>query len=167
MEVEKSKFELSLENGPHNKLSQLIGKWEGVSKVWFEKDILADESPISGTITGILDGRFVLHQYYGSMSKKRIEGLAIIGYSIESGNYQTAWVDSFHMGTGIMFSQGSETPAGHSVLGSYGADLPEPWGWRTEIEVISPTQIMISAYNIPPGEEGVKATEIIYHKVVE
>lgn len=166
MEPTKSKFEVSLEDGPHSRLSGLIGEWKGISRVWFGKDNLADESAVSGTIRSILGGRFVLHQYTTSMSGKSVEGLVLIGYSIESGKYQTAWVDSFHMDTGIMFSEGSGTESGHSVLGSYGgADMPEPWGWRTEIEVLDPDEIVITAYNITPEGAEEKATEIVYGRV--
>lgn len=171
MESAKSKFEISLESGPHFRLGKLVGTWEGTSRTWFEKDVLADESPISGTITAVLGGRFILHQYQSSLQEKPLEGLAIIGYSFPNERYQTAWVDSFHMGTGIMCSEGEETSKGHAVLGSYGGDgMPEPWGWRTEIEVLSENQIMITAYNIAPdatGDKaaGDKATEIRYTRI--
>jgi hypothetical protein len=168
MEPAKSKFDVSLEGGPHSRLAALIGDWKGTSRVWFGKDNLADESPVSGTITSILGGRFILHQYTTSMSGDSVEGLVVIGYSIESGKYQTAWVDSFHMGTAIMFSEGSGTESGHSVLGSYGgAEMPEPWGWRTAIEVLDPRKIVITAYNIAPGGVEEKATEIVYDRVNE
>ncbi len=166
MEAAKSKFEISLESGHHNQLSTLIGKWEGVARTWFEKDVLADESPVSGTITSILGGRFVLHQYKGGMQGKPLEGLVIIGYSFDNQQFQAAWVDSFHMGTGILFSEGPATAAGHAVLGSYGGtSMPEPWGWRTEIAVANENSIIITAFNIPPEGEEAKATEIVYNRI--
>lgn len=165
MDKPKSKFEESLENGHHSRLADLIGEWEGVSKVWFEKDKLGDESPVKGTITGVLGGRFVLHQYQSSLGGKDLEGMAIIGFSFPENKFQTAWIDSFHMGTGIMFSDGDATAKGHSVLGSYGGvDMPERWGWRTEI-MLNDDELIITAYNIPPGGEEEKATEISYRRV--
>lgn len=166
MEPTKSKFELSLENGPHHQLTQLCGSWEGTSRTWFEKDVLADESSIKGTISPILGGRFVMHQYQSSLQGKPFEGLAIIGYSFPYERYQTAWIDSFHMGTGIMFSEGEAMPAGHSVLGSYGGDgMPEPWGWKTTFEVVGADHIIITAYNIEPGGVPERATEINYRRI--
>lgn len=166
MEPTKSKFETSLESGPHHELSRLVGEWEGTSRTWFEKDVLADESPVNGKITSILGGRFVLHQYNSSLQGKALEGLAIIGYSFPYERFQTAWIDSFHMGTGIMFSEGDATPAGHSVLGSYGGGgMPEPWGWRTEIKMNGDDHLIITAYNIEPGAVEQQATELSYRRL--
>ncbi len=166
MESTKSKLEISLESGPHHELSKLVGEWKGTSRTWFEKDVVADESAVSGKIKSILGGRFVLHEYNSSLQGKPLEGLAIIGYSFPYERFQTAWVDSFHMGTGIMFSEGEASLDGHSVLGSYGGGgMPEPWGWRTEIKMNGDDQLTITAYNIEPGASEEKATEISYSRV--
>ena len=100
------KFESSLESGIHQKLNQLSGSWEGMTKTWFEPDQLADESPMQGTIRPLLDGRFMIHEYQGMISGKPFKGIAIIGYDLGNKEYQCAWIDSFHMSTGILFSSG-------------------------------------------------------------
>jgi hypothetical protein len=165
-EPKKSKFQVSLESGIHLDLSKLVGNWEGTAKTWFEPDKVADESPVSGSITSLLDGRFVLYQYKGSMMGKPLEGMAIIGYSFDKPGYQVAWVDSFHMGTGILFSETQPGAKGISVLGSYGGpDIPIPWGWRTEIELVNGDALVMTAYNITPDGEEAKATEAILKRV--
>lgn len=165
-EAKKSKFEESLESGTHRDLSKLIGNWTGSAKTWFEPGKLADESPVSGSITSLLGGRFVLHQYKGSMMGKPLEGMAIIGYSFDKPGYQVAWVDSFHMSTGILFSEAQSGANGISVLGSYGGpELPVPWGWRTEIELVNDNELVMTAYNITPDGDASKATEVVYKRV--
>lgn len=166
MEETKPPFEQSLENGIHFELSKLAGSWEGTAKTWFEKDELADESPVKGSIKAILGGRYLQHEYQGSWGGKPLEGMAIIGYSFDEQKFQTAWVDTFHMGTGILFSQGDAMEHGHSVLGSYGGvAYKERWGWRTETVLTADDQLIFTAYNISPEGEEVKATETIYKRL--
>ena len=102
-----SKFEDSMASGIHHQLSLLAGAWEGKTTTWFEPDKVEDESAIQGTMKIILGGRFILHEYESSFKDKPISGLAVIGYDFSSSAYQVAWVDSFHMGTGIMLSTGT------------------------------------------------------------
>lgn len=160
-----SKFEESLKSGVHAGLQKLTGEWEGHTKVWFEPGKLADESPTRATIKSILGGRFVLYEYSGSLQGKPIEGLAIIGHFMNTGKYECAWVDSFHMGTAIMFSKGEKRDAGFSVTGQYAEETGTPWGWRTETILESDSDLVITAYNITPEGEEAKAVESRYRRV--
>jgi hypothetical protein len=162
------KLENSKTSGAHFQLSRLVGDWQGTAKTWFDPNKLEDESPISGTMKLILDGKFILHEYKGSFGEKPITGMAIYGYHLELGKFQCAWIDSFHTGTAIMFSEGKKDEKDISVLGSYAYVTPEMeqhWGWRTNIGFISDDEIIITAYNISPDGQETKATEIIYKKV--
>ncbi|MCE6988266.1 DUF1579 domain-containing protein [Dyadobacter sp. CY323] len=162
----KTKFEISLESGIHQKFQSFIGEWEGVTKTWFEPDVGADESPMKGIIRSILGGRFILHEYQGTLSGSPFEGSATYGFDLGSNKFQAAWIDSFHMSTGIMLSEGHEIGNGFSVLGSYGGpDIPEPWGWRTTLELVNPNELIITAYNISPEGQEDKATETVYKRV--
>jgi len=164
--MSKSKFEISLESGIHQHIHAMTGSWEGMTKTWFEPEVIADESAMKGSITPILGGRFLLYQYQGSLSGKSFEGSATIGYDIANNKFQVSWVDSFHMGTAIMFSEGSSVAQGFSVLGSYGGpDIPIPWGWRTVFQLHEPDQLTVTAFNITPEGQESKATETIYRRV--
>lgn len=160
-----SKLEQSLlPGGAHHRLTQLVGAWAGTARTWFEPDVLADASPIAGTIRSVLDGRFVIHEYRSSLQGKPLAGMAIHGYHIDLDRYETAWIDSFHNGTAIMLSLGERASdnAPLSVLGHYSVPGSETWGWRTAIEMPDPDHLVITHYNIIPGGPEARAVEIQY-----
>jgi Protein of unknown function (DUF1579) len=164
------KFQNSKESGVHFQLARLEGEWEGTTKVWFEpgKAEPDDESFVRGNMRLILDGRFIMHGYKGSMQGKPLEGLAIYGYHLGLGKIQAAWIDSFHNGSAIMFSEGKRGDGSLDMLGSYAYVTPEAeqhWGWRTEIDIVNDDEVKIIAYNISPGGEEAKATETLYKRV--
>jgi hypothetical protein len=159
-----STLEQSLTAGPHQQLLQLAGEWQGTTRTWFEPGNPVDESPMAGTIRPLFDGRFVLHEYKGSFQGKPFEGICIMGYHLLSQTFQSAWVDTFHMGTGIMLSESTTNHNFFSVLGSYssGGEQPEQWGWRTEVKLEDENNIILTAYNISPAGEESLATETRY-----
>lgn len=153
------------EGGIHHRLNQLVGEWEGVTRTWFEPDKIADESPWRGTIRPALGGRFVVHEYEGSMQGKPLSGVAIYGYHLDQDRYEMAWVDSFHNGSGIMFSRGANEGRGFGVRGSFEAPSGPPWGWRTEIQLPEPDRLVITHYVIPPGEQEARSVETVYRRI--
>jgi hypothetical protein len=162
------KLEQSKTSGAHFQLSRMVGDWKGTCKVWFDPSKLEDESPVSGSMRLIMDGRFILHEYHGSFGDKPLTGMAIYGYNLELGKFQCAWIDSFHNGSAIMFSQGEKGDANMKLLGSYAYITPDAeqyWGWRTHIDMVNDTEMIITAFNISPEGHESKATETIYHKV--
>ena len=136
-----------------------------MTKAWFEPDVVADESPMTGTIRSVLKGRFLIREHSGWMMDKPFEGIAIYGFSLATKKWQAAWIDSFYMPTGIMLSEGEH--AGKFLAhGTYftGPETPR-WGWRTEIESVDADNIVITAYTVSSEGEATKATETTYsHK---
>ena len=84
------------ESSPHHFLAQLAGNWQGTSKLWFEPDKLASDTPLVGTIQLVLDGRYALFLYQSSIEGETQHGMFTFGYNTQLNQYETSWVDSFH-----------------------------------------------------------------------
>ena len=147
-------------SSPHHFLAQLAGNWTGISRLWLESDSLTDESAVVGSIQLLLDGRFALYLYQGSIEGEPQHGMFTFGYNTLLDRFEASWVDSFHNNTAIMFCTGNPTKNGFFVLGHY----PDPsggpdWGWRTEVALLDEDHLLITAYNIDPEGGEAKATE--------
>jgi hypothetical protein len=150
----------NLSGTPHQFFAKIAGTWKGTSKLWLEPDVLADESPVQGSIQLVLDGRFALYLYEGSIESEAQHGIFTFGYNTILNRFEASWIDSFHNNTAIMFCEGSEKENGFQVLGSYTDPTGGPdWGWRTEVTLEDADHLTISAYNIDPEGNDAKATE--------
>ena len=149
----------------HPRLAQLVGKWQGMTKTWFEPDKLTDESPWRGEFKLVLGGRFLLYTYHGSLQGDAFEGITLLGYNPQRDRYEMAWVDSFHNGSSIMFSHGGEKEGPFNVLGTFfaGQDSPD-WGWCTEIQPQENGELIITHYGITPEGQEWKGVETIYER---
>jgi len=100
--------------------------------------------------------------------RKAPAGIVLYGYDLNTGSFQAAWVDSFHMGTGIMYAQRQTEDGKFSVYGAYQvfAEERQEWGWRTDLELEGEDTLVITAYNISSGGTETKATETVYKRKV-
>ncbi|TWI03527.1 uncharacterized protein DUF1579 [Luteimonas cucumeris] len=159
----KKEFEVSRAEGAHRRMADMAGEWEGTFKLWFEPGDPACESIQRGTIRSILGGRFLLHEYETQINGDAVSGVAIYGYHLDAGAWESAWVESFGTGTQIMHSTGKSADSMFNVLGHYGDGEGGPdWGWRTLIEQPDADTLVIVMNNITPQGDEMKAVETRY-----
>jgi hypothetical protein len=147
-----------------DKLNSLIGSWEGTTLTWFEPGKDPVKAANKATFKPALNENFVEQEYESSLEGKPFHGKALYAYDSSNEKFQCSWIDSFHMSSSIMFSEGNATEKGFSVLGAYFYEKIR-WGWRTEFEISSKDEIKITAYNITPEGEDFKALETVYKRV--
>src|SRR5258705_14016324 len=99
---------------PHHFLAQLAGNWKGTSKLWLEPDKPADESPIVGAIQLLLERRFALYFYQGSIEGEPQHGMFNFGFNTPLDQHEARWVESFHNNKTIIFFPGD--PKGNSFF---------------------------------------------------
>ena len=163
----RAEFETSLREGGHKALAAMAGGWQGTTRVWFEPD----QPPVMevaqrGTLRSVLSGRFLLHEYSYGEGEQAGEGIAMYGLHLDEGQYESAWVDSFHTGSSIIFSTAGDDGGGFKVLGSYGDGRGGPrWGWRTEIAQPSADELVVTMFNITPDGEETRAVETLYARL--
>jgi hypothetical protein len=149
-----------LHGSPHHFFTRLAGAWKGTSRLWLEPEALTDESPVQGSIQLVLDGRFALYLYEGSIEGEPQRGIFTFGYNTLLDRFEATWIDSFHNNTAIMFCEGSEKEDGFAVLGQYPDPTGGPdWGWRTEVTLEDADHLTLTGYTISPEGFEAKATE--------
>src|SRR5438552_14247175 len=85
---------LSLPGPEHHFLAQRVGKWDHVTKMWF--DPKAEPNISNGTTEYrlIMDGRYLVQEVSGEFMGKPFHGMGIIGYDKFKKQYTNSWVDN-------------------------------------------------------------------------
>ena len=140
-------------------LNGMAGSWEGTYRLWLEPDVLASESPTHAEGELIVRDTLVLLRYDWTMGDERHEGTMMLACPSDD-THEMAWGDSFHYGTGILWSTGG---ADAVVLGTYAAG-DQQGQWRTGFAMPDPDHLVVTAWNIWQ-EHDYKATEATYERV--
>jgi hypothetical protein len=146
------------------KLQRLLGNWEGITSTWFEPGKPAVEETNRGTFKVGVNENFVVYEYESTLQGSPFKGMAMYGYDAAQKKFQSSWVDSFHMGGAIMFSEGESTESGFSIIGSYLYESVR-YNWRTNLEIVNDDEITLTSYYISLEGEESKAVETVYKRV--
>lgn len=147
-------------------LVQLVGKWQGVNKLWLYPVETPYESASVVSLTQVIKGKFVQLDYTWAFEAEPQEGILLFGYAAEEGEVTAVWADSFHMGEKFMICRGATgTDGSIEVRGSYSVpDQPE-WGWRIVVGPGEGGGLKIVMYNVTPDGEEFLAVEANYRRI--
>jgi hypothetical protein len=132
---------------------EMIGNWSGDYALWFEPGEPVSRSTSLLTVGQRPEG--VLFEYDWVFDDKPQTGTYLV-----RPEGSIAFVDSLHTSGSVMDC----TP--NSVLdvtGTYEAE-GQVWKWRTRIEMPSPDELLVTAWNVEPDGEEVLATQARYRR---
>lgn len=144
-------------------LLELTGEWQGPSKLHDPVQGGVDESRSTLRVIELLGGKFARLDYDWSYRGSPQEGSLLLGFEPESREMSAHWIDSWHMGRGVMACKGTFADGRYLLTGSFSVPGAEPWGWRIELQVKN-EQLGVVMYNISPKGEEYLAVEASYGK---
>src|SRR5688572_23649073 len=146
---ETAPFELT---GAHALLGRFAGEYSGPADLWLDPDAPPERTRMDLCAEPVLGGRWLRITYRGVSFGKPHSGEMLLGFHLDAGEFELAWIDSAHTGSAIIVSRGKpEASDAVDVLGSYrGGD--QVWGWQTRLTRPTPSELLLEAFNIPPGQ---------------
>jgi hypothetical protein len=152
----------SLPGEHHKAMEPMLGKWEYTSKIWMDPAQPPMESPGTIEYKSILDGRYIVGKYRGTMMGEPFEGTDIMGYDNFRGEYVTIWLDNHS--TAPMITRGQFDPATKKITMMGKADdmmtgrRDAPI--RTVTDVSNPDRTTFTMYCTEPDGKESKCLEV-------
>ncbi|MBN1878780.1 DUF1579 family protein [bacterium] len=141
-------------------LSRSKGRWKGVKKLWLAPGKSCRECDITARVGESALGRSAVIDYEWTLEGERQQGHLMLNPDYGKGAVQAAWIDSFHMATGIMILKGEFTEHDTiDLIGSYPAPPGPDWRWRMIISA-SDNKLTLINYNVSPGGDEHLAIEV-------
>ena len=147
----------------HKLLASMTGDWAFVNRMWMDPAGPPTESNGTASYMMLLDGRFLVGHYQGTMMGMEFDGRGVTGYDNTTKQFQSVWLDNF--GTMMMFMTGTYDPTAKAF--TYLSEMADPVAPATRIkirEVIrleSPDRHTMEWYETRGGKE-MKTMEIVY-----
>jgi hypothetical protein len=144
----------------------LLGNWAGTNLLnlsWLPSPEHLSDTTLQVT-KSVNDNFLQLTYTWSDTSHENTphNGVLLLGVDPETRKATSAWCDSWHQSTGLLFCTGDIEASGKiNVLGSYSAPPGPDWGWRISLQQNTDDTLEIVMTNITPdGEEdlAVRAT---------
>ena len=104
--------------GPqHGEMEKMVGTWDVKATSWMKPGAPPEEWSGTSDARLILDGRYLVEDFSGTMSMGPYHGHGMLGFNNQTGQWEHVWIDD--MGTAMMVSQG-KSDAGKTELHSTG-----------------------------------------------
>lgn len=147
----------------HEKLAATAGTYTTVSRWWQAPGAPPEEATGSAERSTLLDGRYVVEKYRGTMMGMPFEGMGVTGYDNVEQRYVTIWVDN--MSTGIFMMLGQADESGNLVFRGEYKD-PASGQTKTMRSVSSRTAggETFEMYDVAADGSEFKVFEIVYTK---
>lgn len=141
----------------------LLGKWEGTSRLFHEGDIY--DSLSTAEIRTVGQEQFVLITYAWEIEGEVQEGQITFVSKIKEQPTKATWLDSWHIRNSIMICEATENQEGTILLnGSYPAPPGPDWGWRIEVGSDRGDLLLMRMFNISPAGQEELAVQAEYRK---
>lgn len=165
-------MELSKLNENHKLLTDSVGSWSFIVKMWMNGDPSSKPDISKGTATrkAIMDGRFVVMDVTGKMDMPgpdgkpmamTFKGHGLEGYDNVKKKFVGTWMDN--MGTGIMMSEGDYDSATKTF--TYNSEIQPMPGVKTAVretlKLVDKDHMTLEWYENRGGQD-VKTMEINY-----
>lgn len=135
-------------------LHDVIGNWSGMYELWFEPGDSISTSPSTLSVSSTNNDGLVAEYTW------IFDGMHHSGKYTLSPEGSVVFVDSFHTSGSEMTCSANSA---FDVTGTYEAG-DETWGWRTALNMASPDELTVTAWNVTPAGEETLATRATYSR---
>lgn len=150
----------------HERLRRLSGRWNVESRFWSSPGATPEVDRATSVQEMILDGRFVLERYSGTVMGKHFDGYGMTGFDNVSRQYISIWTDT--LSTGLLQSVGQWNPDRLTIefTGEYNDPLT---GGRKHVRsattLIDHNQYRYEMFERLEGGQEFKSLELNYRRV--
>lgn len=148
------------------KLTEFVGQWSGMNRLWVFPGDPVRESETNASIVFAARGTLALITYTWAYEGKAQEGVLMMRTDPNPEDVQVMWVDSWHTSNKFMQFHSQEDKEGLvAVHGTYAAPPGPDWGWRIVLKSDNTNEFHIVMYNITPDGQEALAVDARYKRV--